>query len=41
MVHHGETTDVLWRKGKLDDIMTFINRVHDLGLLAARRRAAA
>jgi hypothetical protein len=34
MVHHGELTDVLWREGKLDSIMTFINAVHDLGLLA-------
>jgi hypothetical protein len=34
MVHHGETTDVLYREGKLDRVMTFINAVHDLGLLA-------
>ena len=34
MVHHGERTDVFWREGKLDRIMTFINAVHDLGLLA-------
>ena len=34
MVHHGETTDVFFREGKLDRIMTFINAVHDLGLLA-------
>jgi hypothetical protein len=34
MVHHGETTDVFFREGKLDRIVTFINAVHDLGLLA-------
>ncbi|MGO8735422.1 MAG: hypothetical protein ACLQVM_21805 [Terriglobia bacterium] len=34
MVHHGETTDVYYRDGKLDRILTFINAVHDLGLLA-------
>jgi hypothetical protein len=34
MVHHGETTDVFYRDGKLDRILTFINAVHDLGLLA-------
>jgi hypothetical protein len=34
MVHHGETTDVFLREGKLHRILTFINAVHDLGLLA-------
>lgn len=34
MVHHGETTDVFFREGNLDRIVTFINAVHDLGLLA-------
>lgn len=34
MVHHGETTDVFWREGKFERILTFINAVHDLGLLA-------
>ncbi len=34
MVHHGETTDVYYREGKLDRVTTFINAVHDLGLLA-------
>jgi hypothetical protein len=34
MVHHGESTDVLFRDDKLDRILTFINAVHDLGLLA-------
>jgi len=34
MVHHGETTDVYYREGKLERILTFIKAVHDLGLLA-------
>jgi hypothetical protein len=34
MVHHGERTDVYFREGRLDRVLTFINAVHDLGLLA-------
>jgi hypothetical protein len=34
MVHHGETTDVYYREGNLERVLTFINAVHDLGLLA-------
>jgi TAT (twin-arginine translocation) pathway-exported protein len=32
--HHGSATDQLWRAGKLDLIKTFVDKVHDLGLLA-------
>jgi len=34
MVHHGERSDVYFRDGNLERILTFINAVHDLGLLA-------
>jgi len=34
MVHHGSSTDACFREGKLDRVLTFINAVHDLGLLA-------
>jgi len=34
MAHHGGSTDVLFREGKLDLIKTFINKVHDLGFPA-------
>jgi hypothetical protein len=32
--HHGSVTDQLYRAGKLDMIKAFVDRVHDLGLLA-------
>jgi hypothetical protein len=32
--HHGEVSDVLYRNGKLGRIRTFINAVHDWGILA-------
>jgi hypothetical protein len=31
---HGQATDILYRAGKIDQVKTFINRVHDLGILA-------
>jgi len=34
MAHHGGSTDMLFREGKLDLIKTFINKVHDLGFPA-------
>jgi hypothetical protein len=34
MAHHGGSTDMLFRNGKLDLIKTFINKVHDLGFPA-------
>lgn len=32
--HHGVATDFLWRAGKIDYIKSFLNKVHDLGILA-------
>ena len=32
--HHGAATDFLWRAGKIDNIKTFLNKVHDLGIPA-------
>jgi hypothetical protein len=34
IAHHGWATDLLWRAGKLDQIRTFVNKVHDLGIPA-------
>lgn len=34
IAHHGSATDRLWRAGKIDLVKTFINKVHDLGILA-------
>jgi hypothetical protein len=32
---HGGATDILFRAGKIDMVKTFIDRVHDMGMLAA------
>jgi len=32
--HHGAATDFLWRAGRIDDVKTFLNKVHDLGIPA-------
>jgi hypothetical protein len=32
--HHGSATDFLWRAGRIDDVKTFLNKVHDLGIPA-------
>jgi hypothetical protein len=34
MAHHGNVTDNLFRAGKLDQVRTFLNKVHDLGFPA-------
>ncbi|HEV8131390.1 MAG TPA: hypothetical protein VGQ81_09055 [Acidobacteriota bacterium] len=34
IAHHGSATDRLFRAGELDSIKGFVDRVHDLGLLA-------
>jgi hypothetical protein len=34
IAHHGEVSDVLYRNGKLERIRTFLNAVHDLGIVA-------
>ena len=34
IAHHGWATDLLWREGKLDQIRTFVDKVHDLGIRA-------
>jgi hypothetical protein len=34
IAHHGWATDLLWRAGKLDQIRTFVDKVHDLGIPA-------
>jgi hypothetical protein len=33
-VHHGNDTEVVWRAGKIDLLKAYLNKVHDLGLLA-------
>jgi hypothetical protein len=34
IAHHGWATDLLWRAGRLDQIRTFLDKVHDLGIPA-------
>ena len=34
IVFHGDATDLLYRAGKIDLVKTYIDRVHDLGILA-------
>ncbi len=34
IAHHGSATDFLWRAGKIDNIKTFVDKVHDLGIAA-------
>ena len=34
LVHHGEVTDVLWKKGEIDKVRDFIKAVKDKGMLA-------
>ncbi|MGA2032556.1 MAG: hypothetical protein ABSG68_09885 [Thermoguttaceae bacterium] len=34
IAHHGETTDQLFKSGKLDQVHDYLKRVHDAGLLA-------
>ncbi len=34
VAHHGETTDRLFKQGKLDEARDFLKRVHDAGMLA-------
>jgi hypothetical protein len=34
IAHHGWATDLLWRAGRLDQIKTFVDKVHDLGIPA-------